>query len=248
MNSKKFNFVYLTICKINGKCYVGSHTTNNENYDINRYYGGGVILQKAIKKYKKQNFHRIILKFCDTIIEARNLERHYIQLFNTLNPFGYNISPTGGMGENQFGLHSEDTKEILRKIRLGKTPWNKGKKYEETYDEEKAKKIKKNLSNLASKKIGEKNPNFGNKGEKNPLFGVEKSKEHKEKLKISKIGSKNPNSGTYEIITPDNKKYIVFSATEFITQHPEYNINRHFIYKISKMNNYYKGWKIVKIK
>ena len=55
MNTKKFNFVYITICKENGKCYVGSHCTDKEDLDFNQYYGGGLyflyfcILQYEIK-------------------------------------------------------------------------------------------------------------------------------------------------------------------------------------------------------
>lgn len=237
----KFNFVYLTICKINGKCYIGSHYTDNENLDFNRYYGGGIYFLNAYKKYKKENFHRIILKQCNTILEARNLERHYIKLFDTLSPNGYNISPTGGMGENQFGRHSDETKEKLSKIRMGKDPWNKGKKGLQKHSEE-------TLEKLRQMNMGDKNANYGNRGEKNPIFGVKKTKEHRDKLSVTKIGNKNPNAGKYKIVTPDNKEFTTLSATDFIREHPEYNINRHFIYSASKSKKEdYNGWKISKV-
>lgn len=241
IQEKKFNFVYLTICKINGKCYVGSHCTNNDNLDINKYYGGGLYFIKSFKKYKKENFHRIILKYCSSVLEARNLERIYIKLFDTLSPNGYNLSPTGGMGENQFGLHSDETKQKISKSNTGKEPWNKGKIGLTQLSNETKEKLK-------QLNLGENNPNYGNKGVKNPIFGVKKTKEHKEKLSITKLGSKNPNAGTYEIITPDDKKYFTISASGFIQEHPEYNINRFFIYNASKLNGEnYNGWKIKKI-
>jgi len=238
---KEFNFVYLTINKINGKCYVGSHHTKNENLDENKYYGSGVYIQKSLKKYKKENFYRIILKMCDNIIDARNLEKYYIDLFDTLTPNGYNISPTGGMGENHFGLHSEQTKKLMSELRIGVEPWNKDKKGLYKHSEETIKKISEKLS-------GENNPMYGKIGELSPHFNIEKSEEHKEKLSLSKIGDKNPNACKYKILTPDGDEYIYLSATKFVKEHPEYNINRHFIYSASKSENIlYKGWKIVKL-
>jgi len=238
---KKFNFVYLTICKINGKCYVGSHCTNNENLDFKKYFGGGIAILSAIKKYHKNNFHRIILKKCKTVIEVRNLEKFYIELFDTLIPNGYNISPTGGMGENQFGIHSDETKDKMSKIRMGKEPWNKGKKGLQHHSNETKEKFR-------QMNLGKNNPNYGNRGDKNPIFGIKKTLEHRKKISITKIGDKNPNAGTYEIITPDGKTYLVRSATKFIQEHLEYNINRHFIYNASKLNgNNYNGWKVKKI-
>lgn len=241
IQEKKFNFVYLTICKINGKCYVGSHSTNNEDLDFNKYFGGGNAFKISIKKHKKQNFHRIILKHCNSILEARNLERFYIKLFDTLSPNGYNLSPTGGMGENQFGLHSDETKLKMGKIRMGKEPWNKGKKGLQQHTDDTKEKLR-------QINLGEKNHNYGNRGIKNPMYGVKKTIEHRKKIGITKLGCKNPNAGTYKIITPDNMEFLVKSSTDFIRNNPQYNINRHFIYNASKLNgNDYKGWKIIKI-
>lgn len=237
---RKFNFVYLTICKINGKGYVGSHCTDKEDLDVNRYFGGGNLFKLAFKKYGKENFHRIILKECEDLLEARTLEKYYIDLFDTIKPNGYNLSPSGGMERGIFGIHSQYSKEKMSQSRLGKIPWNKGKTG--IYKEETLEKFRnRNL-------FGDKNPNYGNIGEKSKIFGVKKSQEHKDKLAISKKGQKNPNAGTYEIITPDKQRFLVFSATDFINQHPEYKINRHFIYGASKSKKgNYKGWKIKKL-
>jgi len=241
MKENKYNFVYLTINKINGKCYVGSHTTNNDDLNINKYYGSGIYFLNSFKKNDKKNYHRIILKMCNNIYEARNLEEKYIKLFDTLNPNGYNISPTGGMGKNQFGLHSEETKKKLSKKRMGVEPWNKGKKGLYKHSKE-------TLEKLKQLNIGKNNSNYGNRGEKNPMFGVKKTEEHRIKISKGKIGDKNPNAGRYKIKTPDNKTFIYLSATKFINDHPEYNINRHFIYSASKSTKEnYKGWKIIKL-
>lgn len=236
----EFNFVYLTVNTINGKCYVGSHHTKNENLDENRYYGSGVYFKKALKKYKKENFCRIILKMCDSVYEARNLEEYYIKIYDTLKPNGYNISPTGGMDENCFGKHSDETKKLMSEKRNGVEPWNKGKKGLYKHSEDSKKKI-------SEKTSGENNPMYGKTGELSPLFNIEKSEEHKQKISLSKKGDKNPNANEYKIITPDGKEYKYKSATKFVENHPEYKVNRHFIYSASKSKKTsYKGWKCFK--
>jgi hypothetical protein len=62
---------------------------------------------------------------------------------------------------------------------------NKNKKLEEIVGEEKAIELKQRLSEQASKRVGELNPNFGNTGESNPIFGIKRSEES-----ISKIREK----------------------------------------------------------
>ena len=238
---RNFNFVYLTICKSNGKCYVGSHCTDREDLDINRYFGGGDLFKIAFKKYGKSNFLRIVLKQCSDIIEARNLERIYIELFDTIRPNGYNISPSGGMDKGMFGNHSEESKLQMSRSRAGKEPWNKGKTGVYVTSEE-TKKI------LRTKNLGENNAMYGKKGKTSPIYGIHKSSEHRENLGKAKLGSKNPNAGQYEIIDPSGNRFSVLSATDFIKEHPEYGINRHFLYGASKTKKPdHKGWKVIKI-
>lgn len=60
---------------------------------------------------------------------------------------------------------------------------NKGKKLEEIVGEEKAIELKQNLSEHASKRVGELNSNFGNRGELNPMYGSKRSQETIEKIR-----------------------------------------------------------------
>lgn len=106
---KKFNFVYVTTNLINGKQYVGYHSTDSLN---DGYLGSGNI-KNGIKKYKKQNFKCEIVEFFDTKKEAFYAQEKYILKFNTLVPNGYNISPTGGLLVN--GCHTEETKQQIKK-------------------------------------------------------------------------------------------------------------------------------------
>ena len=49
----KYSFIYKTTNLINGKIYIGQHTTDNIN---DRYLGSGVYFLRAVKKYGKKNF------------------------------------------------------------------------------------------------------------------------------------------------------------------------------------------------
>jgi len=69
---KKYYFLYKTTNKINGRYYIGIHGTNDMD---DGYLGSGVFLEKAIKKYGKDNFSRIILKYVNNYEELNKLER-----------------------------------------------------------------------------------------------------------------------------------------------------------------------------
>ena len=124
---KEFNYVYLTTNIVNGKQYVGSHSTNNID---DNYLGSGRYFLKSLRKEGKQNFKREVLKECIDILEARGLEGTYIEKHNTLYPNGYNLSPKGGIGFKGAN-HSQHTKNK-------QSEWQKGKTYEELYGPEKA--------------------------------------------------------------------------------------------------------------
>lgn len=111
-----YNYVYLTINKINGKCYVGSHASKYEN---DNYLGSGNLIKLAINKYGKSNFLKIKLKNYDTILEARLNECTYIEKFDSIAPTGYNISPVGGCNFKN-GIASEETRKKLSKALKGK--------------------------------------------------------------------------------------------------------------------------------
>jgi hypothetical protein len=132
------------------------------------------------------------------------------------------------------------SKETLEKFHK-RIPWNKNKKGLQHHTEN-SKKI------LSEKNTGENNAMYGKKGEKSPSFGLKRSVKVKQKLSEGKLGKNNPNAGKYEIHTPDNFYFIAEGATTFINEHPEYNINRHFIYSAASVNgNLYKGWRVKKL-
>lgn len=88
--------IYETINKINGKRYIGKDKHNNPNY-----LGSGKILNKAIKKYGKENFIKTILEYCDSEDHMTKRERYWIEITNAqYSDIYYNIGPGGSGGDN----------------------------------------------------------------------------------------------------------------------------------------------------
>ena len=65
--------IYKTTNLINGKFYVGKDASNNPNY-----YGSGLLLAKAIKKYGKENFKKEILLQCQSRDHKNILQKYWI--------------------------------------------------------------------------------------------------------------------------------------------------------------------------
>lgn len=114
--SELIHFVYITTNTVNGKKYIGDHSSETLDDD---YLGSGLLIIKAIKKCKKENFNRQILEQFNTKEAAFKSQEKYIKQYNTLVPNGYNISPKGGVGITR--CHSSETKQKMKekaKIRI----------------------------------------------------------------------------------------------------------------------------------
>lgn len=104
---------------LNEKTYVGIHSTKNLN---DGYLGSGIALQKAIKKYGKENFTMIPLAFFDSRNEALEEESFIVNLKWVNDKNNYNLS--GGGTANK--VTSEETKLKLSKALKGREVWNTG--------------------------------------------------------------------------------------------------------------------------
>ena len=85
--------IYKTTNLINGKYYVGKDEKNNPEY-----LGSGLLLNKAIKKYGRENFKKEILETCVDRKELNEREIHWIKKLKAVS-IGYNIAE-GGSGGN----------------------------------------------------------------------------------------------------------------------------------------------------
>lgn len=87
--------IYKVINKINGKWYIGKDAANRSYY-----YGSGVAISNAIKKYGKDNFVKVILEECVNKAQLIEREKYWITATNAVNdPMSYNLAPGGEGGD-----------------------------------------------------------------------------------------------------------------------------------------------------
>ena len=156
---KTYNYIYKITNQINGKIYIGKHSTDNLD---DGYMGSGILIRKAEKKYGKENFTKEYLAFCDTEEKLNWFEKFYIKKYKA-REVGYNLT-NGGDGHLGF-IMTEETKQKLSEA-------NKGK----TLSEETKQKLRKPKTEETKQKLSE--------AKKGKTF----SEEHKQKLSEAKKG------------------------------------------------------------
>jgi group I intron endonuclease len=99
--------VYKITNIINGKIYIGKDVKNDP-----KYFGSGLLLNAAMKKYGKEFFVKETVEECMDQNELAEREKYWIKHFDSTNrKLGYNIAE-GGFGGDTFS--SNPNKEIIR--------------------------------------------------------------------------------------------------------------------------------------
>ncbi|QJT71752.1 homing endonuclease [Shewanella phage Thanatos-1] len=112
----RFNYVYRIENLINGKQYIGAHST--DNFD-DGYMGSGKLLLKAFKKYGKDKFRKTILRNFDNAKEMYRYERELVNE-EWINSGNYNIKLGGAGGGISNRVVSLETKLKISKTQKGK--------------------------------------------------------------------------------------------------------------------------------
>lgn len=164
----KVLYVYKITNLVNGKKYIGKHSSLTV---LNDYYGSGIAIKEAIKKYGKNCFEKIVLCTCDTEKELNEKEIFYIEKEGTFKN-GYNMTKGGeGMLGHKQSEASRLKASLSRKQHYKNNP-----------------ELAIKLSKLAKEKIGNKNP----------FFGKKLSQSHIDKLTIERVkaitGANNPSA------------------------------------------------------
>ena len=111
-----FGYIYLTTNLINGKVYVGKHKSSH--YDKN-YIGSGTILNKAIKKYGKNNFSCEILYKANSLEELNLKEIEFISLYKQLYKNScYNVATGGDGGDTISNKTFEEKEKFIEKMTI----------------------------------------------------------------------------------------------------------------------------------
>ena len=171
--------IYKTTNLINGKIYIGKDSKNNPNY-----FGSGVIIISALKKYGKENFKKEVLEECTNYDELNEKEKYWIKHFNSTDSnIGYNIREGGDS-------NPPENPEIRNK-RISNAL--KGR----IFTKEHRKKISENHADVS----GKKNPMYGKKHSdsvkeynRSINLGRKPTKEQRIKMSLANKGENNSNS------------------------------------------------------
>lgn len=218
---KEYWCIYRITNNINGKTYIGQHKYRNEDNPMYRYAGSGVLLQRAYKKYGKENFSiEVLYKRIQYQETANSMEIWAIEKERKENVNGcYNITDGGWSfdyyripwNKGKKGCFSEETIKKLSKAGKGRKPWNKGKHIsEETRQKIKGhtpwNKGKVGVSEETRKKMSEsakRRPpiseetrrKMSNSLEKNGFYGKHHTDSMKKKMSLLQKGKKFYNNG-----------------------------------------------------
>lgn len=116
--SMKKGYIYKITNLINGKIYIGK-STRCDPYHLKTYFGSGIVIDLARKKYGKENFKKEILEMIsfEDEDELDALEIAYIKKYDAMNEaIGYNRS-TGGEGGAGVIATPERKKKISDALR-----------------------------------------------------------------------------------------------------------------------------------
>lgn len=93
-----FYYLYKITNNVNNKIYVGIHKTINLD---DGYFGSGLNITRAVKKYSKKNFTKEILEFFTSEQEMFTREREIVNSNFIKHPLTYNIVE-GGHGSFSY--------------------------------------------------------------------------------------------------------------------------------------------------
>ena len=170
-----YGYIYITINTKTNMKYIGKH--KSEQYDP-YYLGSGLLMQKALYKYSRDNFIQYILEYCESLEDLNYKEEYWINYFQADKEHDfYNISKGGNNWsyiKGKFNLESPHT-------------YKKWKQKMDLINNDKEKQRKKSES-LKGKLVGDKNPSrYPDGGKKisdgKKLAWKNKSEEEKQKYR-----------------------------------------------------------------
>ena len=177
--------VYKIVNIINENYYIGVHKTDNVN---DTYYGSGLRIIRAIKKYGIHNFKKSIIFITDDQINAYNKEKELVNENTLKDSKCYNIRIGGEIIDSNICRRGFQT---CKDKKIGLFDISRKKEY--------VKRVM--ISRANNPHIQDKNPFFNSKWqEKNNIFknkelNIDKIKKISEKIRNKMIGINNPRFG-----------------------------------------------------
>lgn len=227
---KQYNYIYKITNLINGKIYIGKHSTDNLD---DSYMGSGTLIKNAKSKYGLDAFKKEIIAFTDNEDSLNFLERFYIKKYKSKDlSIGYNLTD-GGDGCSGLKHTNEWKKQHSEKMK-GENNYMFGRKGKScpSFGLKRSKETKKKISEaLKGKYTGKKASCYGRTGIKHPMFGKPSpfkghhfSEESKKKLSESKKGKDSKNKKAVTFI----ENNIHFSSIKECADY--FNKSTHWVY------------------
>ena len=137
-----FYYIY-KITNINNGCfYIGSHKT----YDLNDgYFGSGIYLKRAIKKYGKESFKKEIIKECRSLEEMLLAETEELQKIKNNDVYNLKFYSMGGNTREKYSK-DEKTKYIQNLVLNPNSPIGKQGKFNHMFGKKHSNRYKKTRS------------------------------------------------------------------------------------------------------
>lgn len=111
-------YVYCIINNITQETYIGRHNYKSKEKWLD-YMGSGTLIKKAIEKYGKDNFSKILIEECENIETLMEREESWINHYKSIGKAEYNVALSGGkssLGNYWPYLRPEDAQIISNKL------------------------------------------------------------------------------------------------------------------------------------
>jgi group I intron endonuclease len=203
------SYIYCIENMINKHKYIGKHCGKDDDY-----FGSGVALKKAIQKYGKDVFVKLIIENC-SVDDLNEREKYWIAYYNTYLGDGYNLTP-GGDGWVEGMKHSDTSRLKISSTKKGNV----------IISEEQKTKIKQSLKNYYSNLTpAQRSEIYGVGGRKQK--GVQKkpfTETHKSNLSKGQTGKQKTQTKEHRakigktrwkkvgMYTPDNKLIQIYNS------------------------------------
>lgn len=114
MNTKEYQIgIYKITNNINGKCYIGKSVNIEKRFYEHKYTNRtNIYLNSAMKKYGIDNFSFDVIELCEKKILSER-EIYWINYYNSIYPYGYNLT-YGGEGGNTYECKSEEEMMLIK--------------------------------------------------------------------------------------------------------------------------------------
>lgn len=215
-------YIYIISNTVNNKVYIGQTIHTIEKRWKEHLYNSNhrnQILYYAMRKYGKEKFSiKILEEVSNTELDYK--EREYIKKFNSISPFGYNVTTGGSKFENDNPMFHDEICTKLSKYFIGDR--NPAKR-PDVKEKIRQKALGRKVSDKTKLKMSKNNGRYWK--------GKHHSEETKQKISLNhgmrgKYGIQNPNSKSIAMIDKNTDEVIeVFDAINSAVRYLKMNFS-----------------------